>query len=111
MYFNLLLLRVVQFMNNNKQETLLKSKEALVVEAWDGQNPIYKEPANEINMKQLWMGGSGAVTLEGTLSEKLFQSGGNVSVQVRVKNDTKRRVSKSFFFFFLFEKFIYFTYL
>jgi hypothetical protein len=47
-------------------------------------------------MKQLWMGGSGAVTLEGTLSETLFQSGGNVSVQVRVKNETKRRVMYDF---------------
>lgn len=42
------------------------------------------------------MGGSGAVTLEGTLSETLFQSGGNVSVQVRVKNETKRRVMYDF---------------
>ncbi|CAB4489603.1 unnamed protein product [Rhizophagus irregularis] len=83
---------VVQFFNNNKADTLFKSKEALIVEAWDGQNPIYKQPVNETNMKQLWMGGSGAVTLEGTLSETLFQSGGNVSVQVRVKNETKRRV-------------------
>jgi len=82
-------------MNNNKQETLIKSKEAFVVEAWDGQNPIYKQPIDGINMKQLWMGGSGAVTLEGTLSETLFQSGGNVSVQVRVKNETKRRVNKN----------------
>ncbi|GBB99550.1 hypothetical protein RclHR1_03560005 [Rhizophagus clarus] len=83
---------VVQFMNNNKADTLFKSKEALVVEAWDGHNPIYKQPVDGTNMKQLWMGGSGAVTLEGTLSETLFQSGGNVSVQVRVKNETKRRV-------------------
>ncbi|CAI2169112.1 5439_t:CDS:2 [Funneliformis geosporum] len=83
---------VVQFKNNNKEDTLLKSKEALVVEAWDGQNPIYKQPVDGVNMKQLWMGGSGAITLEGTLAETLFQSGGNVSVQVRVKNETKRRV-------------------
>ncbi|CAG8586625.1 7268_t:CDS:2 [Funneliformis mosseae] len=83
---------VVQFKNNNKEDTLLRSKEALVVEAWDGHNPIYKKPVDGVNMKQLWMGGTGAVTLEGTLAETLFQSGGNVSVQVRVKNETKRRV-------------------
>ncbi|CAG8461841.1 11605_t:CDS:2 [Ambispora leptoticha] len=83
---------VIQLLYNNKEDTIFKSKEAFVVEAWDGQNPEYKQPVEGMNMKQLWMGGSGPVTLEGTLIETLFTSGGNVSAQVRVRNDTKRRV-------------------
>lgn len=86
---------VIQFINvskDNKEDTLFKSKEAFVVEAWDSYNPIYKTPVDAVNMKQLWMGGSGAVMIESSLVETLFQSGGNVSVKVRVKNDTKRRV-------------------
>ncbi|KAG9294211.1 hypothetical protein G9A89_021570 [Geosiphon pyriformis] len=83
---------VVQIFYNNKEDTIFKSKEAFVVEAWDGHNPIYKQPVDAMNMKQLWMGGTGAVTLEGTLVETLFTSGGNISAQVRVCNETKRRV-------------------
>ncbi|CAG8441178.1 13238_t:CDS:2 [Acaulospora morrowiae] len=83
---------VIQFLNNNKQDSMFKAKEAFVVEAWDAYNPLYKQPIDAVNMKQLWMGGSGAITLESTLVETLFQSGGNVSIKVRVKNDTKRRV-------------------
>ncbi|CAG8442040.1 1228_t:CDS:2 [Dentiscutata heterogama] len=86
---------VIQFINvakDNKEDTLYKSKEAFVVEAWDSNNPIYKTPVDAVNMKQLWMGGPGAVMIESSLVETLFQSGGNVSVKVRVKNDTKRRV-------------------
>ncbi|RHZ80562.1 hypothetical protein Glove_134g84 [Diversispora epigaea] len=83
---------VIQFMNNGKQDTIFKSKGAFVVEAWDRDNSIYRQPIDAVNMKQLWMGGSGAVLLEATLIETLFQSGGNVSIKVRVKNDTKRRV-------------------
>ncbi|CAG8636588.1 7185_t:CDS:2 [Paraglomus occultum] len=83
---------VVQIMYNGKEDTLLKSKEAFVVESCDIDNPIYKEPVEAMNMRQLWLGGSGALMVEGTLVEKLFMSGGNVSVKVRVKNDTKRSV-------------------
>ncbi|CAG8481306.1 24931_t:CDS:2 [Dentiscutata erythropus] len=86
---------VIQFINvakDNKEDTLYKSKEAFIVEAWDSYNPIYKTPVDAVNMKQLWMGGPGAVMIESSLVETLFQSGGNVSVKVRVKNDTKRRV-------------------
>ncbi|CAG8544832.1 8677_t:CDS:2 [Paraglomus brasilianum] len=83
---------VVQIMYNGKEDTLFKSKEAFIVEACDIDNPIYKEPVEAMNMRQLWLGGSGALMVEGTLVERLFMSGGNVSVKVRVKNDTKRSV-------------------
>ncbi|CAG8435711.1 1495_t:CDS:2 [Ambispora gerdemannii] len=83
---------VMQLFYNNREDTIFKSKEAFVVEAWDGQNPEYKQSVEGMNMKQLWMGGNGPVMLEGTLIETLFTSGGNVSAQVRVRNDTKRRV-------------------
>ncbi|CAG8613341.1 6380_t:CDS:2, partial [Racocetra fulgida] len=76
----------------NNANTLFKSKEAFIVEAWDSDNPLYKTPVDAVNMKQLWMGGPGAVMIESSLTEALFQSGGNVNVKVRVKNDTKRRV-------------------
>ena len=86
-------------MYNGKEDTLFKSKEAFIVEACDIDNPIYKEPVEAMNMRQLWLGGSGALMVEGTLVERLFMSGGNVSVKVRVKNDTKRSVSKKFIFY------------
>ncbi|CAG8467224.1 13369_t:CDS:2 [Acaulospora colombiana] len=91
-YLRYVVTGVVRFSTNNKEDMMFKSKEAFVVEAWDGYNPLYKQPVEAVNMKQLWMGGSGAVMLESTLAETLFQSGGNISVKVRVKNDTKRRV-------------------
>nr|CAG8458075.1 13129_t:CDS:10 [Entrophospora candida] len=83
---------VVQYKINNKEDSTFKSKEAFVVEAWDINNPIYKQPVEGMNMRQLWLGGSGAIMLEARLVETFFQSGANISVQIRVKNETKRRV-------------------
>ncbi|CAJ0909762.1 778_t:CDS:10 [Entrophospora sp. SA101] len=83
---------VVQYKVNNKEDSTFKSKEAFVVEAWDINNPIYKQPVEGMNMRQLWLGGSGAIMLEARLVETFFQSGANISVQIRVKNETKRRV-------------------
>ncbi|CAI2196062.1 16332_t:CDS:2, partial [Funneliformis geosporum] len=50
--------------HNNNKDTLLKSNEALVVEAWGGQNPTNKQPVDVVYRKQLRMGGSGTVTFE-----------------------------------------------
>ncbi|CAI2194579.1 9965_t:CDS:2 [Funneliformis geosporum] len=46
---------------------------AFVVEAWGGQNPIYKQPVNVVYRKQLRIGGSDTVTLEGAWQKCYFK--------------------------------------
>ncbi|KAG0298434.1 hypothetical protein BGZ96_012156 [Linnemannia gamsii] len=83
---------LVQVFYHGKNETILKSKEAFVVEAWDGYNPDYRLPVQASNSTNLFWGGSGALELEAMLSERLHSAGGNLSVEVKVKNCTSRKV-------------------
>ncbi|KAF9366042.1 hypothetical protein BGX34_006753 [Mortierella sp. NVP85] len=83
---------LVQVFYHGKDETILKSKEAFVVEAWDGYNPDYKLPVRASNSTKLFWGGGGSIVLEALLSEKLHTAGGNLTVEVKVKNNTSRKV-------------------
>ncbi|KAF9934353.1 hypothetical protein BGZ65_003821, partial [Modicella reniformis] len=83
---------LVQVYYHGKDESILKSKEAFVVEAWDGYNPDYKLPVRASNSTKLFWGGSGPLVLEAALSEKLHTAGGNLTVEVKVKNNTTRKV-------------------
>ncbi|KAG0246888.1 hypothetical protein B0O80DRAFT_496573 [Mortierella sp. GBAus27b] len=83
---------LVQVFYHGKEETVLKSKEAFVVEAWDGYNPDHKLPVRASNSTKLFWGGSGALVLEAYLSQKLHTAGGNMTVEVKVKNGTSRKV-------------------
>ncbi|KAI8603014.1 hypothetical protein EDD21DRAFT_352219 [Dissophora ornata] len=86
------MIRLVQVFYHNKDEMILKSKEAFVVEAWDGYNPDYRLPIRASNSTKLFWGGSGSLVLEAMLSEKLHSAGGNLTVEVKVKNSTSRKV-------------------
>ncbi|ORZ14372.1 hypothetical protein BCR41DRAFT_371201 [Lobosporangium transversale] len=83
---------LVQVFYHGKDETIMKTKEAFVVEAWDGYNPDYKLPVQASNSTKLFWGGSGSLVLEAKLSEKLHSAGGNLNVEVKVKNNTSRKV-------------------
>ncbi|KAG0018205.1 hypothetical protein BGZ80_007455, partial [Entomortierella chlamydospora] len=83
---------MVQVFYHGKDETILKTKEAFVVEAWDGYNPDYRLPIRASNSTKLFWGGSGSLELEAMLSEKLHSAGGNLTVEVKVKNNTSRKV-------------------
>ncbi|KAF9958467.1 hypothetical protein BGZ72_000308 [Mortierella alpina] len=83
---------LVQVFYHGKDETILKSKEAFVVEAWDGYNPDYRLPVQASNSTKLFWGGSGSLVLEAMLSERLHSAGGNLAVEVKVKNNTSRKV-------------------
>ncbi|KAG0265147.1 hypothetical protein BG011_005359 [Mortierella polycephala] len=83
---------LVQVFYHDKDETILKSKEAFVVEAWDGYNPDYRLPVKASNSTKLFWGGSGSLALEAKLSERLHSAGGNLTVEVKVKNNTSRKV-------------------
>ncbi|KAF9934167.1 hypothetical protein FBU30_003191 [Linnemannia zychae] len=82
----------VQVFYHGKDETILKSKEAFVVEAWDGYNPEYKLPIRATNSTKLFWGGNGALELEAMLAQRLHSAGGNLTVEVKVKNNTSRKV-------------------
>ncbi|KAF9276431.1 hypothetical protein BGZ68_010015 [Mortierella alpina] len=83
---------LVQVFYHGKDETILKSKEAFVVEAWDGYNPDYRLPVQASNSTKLFWGGNGSLVLEAMLSERLHSAGGNLAVEVKVKNNTSRKV-------------------
>ncbi|KAG0301143.1 hypothetical protein BGZ98_008595 [Dissophora globulifera] len=83
---------LVQVFYHGKDEMILKSKEAFVVEAWDGYNPDYRIPVGAANSTKLFWGGSGSLVLEAMLSERLHSAGGNLTVEVKVKNNTSRKV-------------------
>lgn len=83
---------LVQVFYHGKDESILKSKEAFVVEAWDGYNPDYRLPVHASNSTKLFWGGSGALELEAMLAERLHSAGGNLTVEVKVKNSTSRKV-------------------
>ncbi|KAF8935947.1 hypothetical protein BGZ47_009722 [Haplosporangium gracile] len=86
------MISLVQVFYHGKDETILKSKEAFVVEAWDGYNPDYRLPVQASNSTKLFWGGSGALELEAVLAERLHSAGGNLTVEVKVKNNTSRKV-------------------
>ncbi|KAG0055624.1 hypothetical protein BGZ83_007924 [Gryganskiella cystojenkinii] len=83
---------LVQVFYHGKDETVIKTKEAFVVEAWDGYNPEYRLPVRASNSTKLFWGGSGNLMLEAMLSERLHSAGGNLTVEVKVTNNTSRKV-------------------
>lgn|SRR5689334_12410913 len=87
------MISLVQVFYHGKDESILKSKEAFVVEAWDGYNPDYRLPVHASNSTKLFWGGSGALELEAMLAERLHSAGGNLTVEVKVKNSTSRKVA------------------
>ncbi|KAJ3278375.1 hypothetical protein HK104_002391, partial [Borealophlyctis nickersoniae] len=83
----------VQYQYNGRNDVLCRSKEAFVVEYWRANHPdMREEPIRARNHRRVWMGGAGEVHLEGTIKTSLFVSGNDVYVEVRVKNESKRRV-------------------
>ncbi|TPX31481.1 hypothetical protein SmJEL517_g05187 [Synchytrium microbalum] len=84
---------VVQYEENSQIETMFKSKDAFVVENWKTTHPnIVDIEVTDETVGQLFMGGIGQVTLQGAIRKCFFQSGSDVYVETRVKNDTRRRV-------------------
>ncbi|KAF9332488.1 hypothetical protein BG006_004630 [Podila minutissima] len=83
---------LVQVFYHGRDETILKTKEAFVVEAWDGYNPEYKLPVKGSNSTKLFWGGGGSLVLDAMLSERLHSAGGNLTVEVKVTNNTSRKV-------------------
>ncbi|KAG0336279.1 hypothetical protein BG004_008123 [Podila humilis] len=83
---------LVQVFYHGRDETILKTKEAFVVEAWDGYNPEYKLPVRGSNSTKLFWGGGGSLILDAMLSERLHTTGGNLTVEVKVTNNTSRKV-------------------
>ncbi|KAG0096788.1 hypothetical protein BGZ93_003986 [Podila epicladia] len=83
---------LVQVFYHGRDETVLKTKEAFVVEAWDGYNPEYKLPVKGSNSTKLFWGGGGSLVLDAVLSERLHSAGGNLTVEVKVTNNTSRKV-------------------
>ncbi|KND03682.1 uncharacterized protein SPPG_01150 [Spizellomyces punctatus DAOM BR117] len=84
---------VVQYKQNGRSDSLFRSKEAFVVENWKANHmDITDEPIRAKNHRKVWFGGAGEVQLEGTIQKSFFCSGNDVYVELRVKNDSKRRV-------------------
>ncbi|KAG0031619.1 hypothetical protein BGZ81_000897 [Podila clonocystis] len=83
---------LVQVFYHGRDETILKTKEAFVVEAWDGYNPEYKLPVKGSNSTKLFWGGGGSLVLDAMISERLHSAGGNLTVEVKVTNNTSRKV-------------------
>ncbi|KAG0335822.1 hypothetical protein BG000_007192, partial [Podila horticola] len=83
---------LVQVFYHGRDETILKTKEAFVVEAWDGYNPEHKLPVKGSNSTKLFWGGGGSLVLDAMLSERLHSAGGNLTVEVKVTNNTSRKV-------------------
>ncbi|KAG0268785.1 hypothetical protein DFQ27_005719 [Actinomortierella ambigua] len=83
---------LVQIYYHGKEELVAKSKEAFVVEAWDGYNAEHRMPVRASNSTKLFWGGTGSLELEAVLPETLHSAGGNLSVEIRVRNNTARKV-------------------
>ncbi|KAG0243299.1 hypothetical protein BGW41_002484 [Actinomortierella wolfii] len=83
---------LVQIFYHGKEEMVAKSKEAFVVEAWDGYNAEHRMPVRATNSTKLFWGGAGSLELEAVLPETLHSAGGNLSVEIRVRNNTARKV-------------------
>ena len=54
------------------------------------------EPVVVINQRKPWFGGDGIVQLEACIQNPLVCAGSQVFVEVRVKNESRRRVSVLF---------------
>jgi hypothetical protein len=82
-----------RFKYGNVCDTLIKSKDARILDRWD----IEKEnrcagPGLVMNERKLFMGGDGTVQLESSIKSNFVTSGTNISIQIRVKNSTRKRV-------------------
>jgi hypothetical protein len=67
------------------------SKNAKVLDIWDMETNLSQEVTAE-NQRQIFMSGDKGILLQGTIKNDFATSGSNVSVQVRIKNDSKKRV-------------------
>ncbi|KAI9012799.1 hypothetical protein BC832DRAFT_548054 [Gaertneriomyces semiglobifer] len=84
---------VVQYQMNGKNDSLFRSKEAFVVENWKtNRRDVTDDPVRARNHRKVWFGGAGEVHIEGTVQKSFFCSGSDVYVQLRVRNDSRRRV-------------------
>ena len=72
---------------------MLKSKNAFVVEYWMTTHPTLAEvDVTDEAVGQVFMGGNSQVILQGAIRKCFFQSGSDVYVETRVRNETRRRV-------------------
>ncbi|KAI8910606.1 hypothetical protein DFJ77DRAFT_101717 [Powellomyces hirtus] len=84
---------VVQYKHGGKSDSLFRSKEAFVVESWSQAHPrTPDEPIRAKNHRRVWFGGAGEVHIEGTIQKSYFCSGNDVYVELRVRNESRRRV-------------------
>ncbi|TPX38614.1 hypothetical protein SeMB42_g00942 [Synchytrium endobioticum] len=84
---------VVHYEEAGAIETMLKSKNAFVVEHWKTTHPnLVDVVVTDEAVGQVFLGGTGQVTLQGAIHKCFYQSGSDVYVEARVKNETRRRV-------------------
>jgi hypothetical protein len=83
----------VRFKYGSTSDTLITSKEARIADRWDiEKEQQLSESVTATNERKLFMGGDGAVQLQSIISSNFVTSGTNISIQVRVKNETKKRI-------------------
>ncbi|KAI9592968.1 hypothetical protein BDF19DRAFT_450000 [Syncephalis fuscata] len=89
---------VVQIFYSGQEDTVFRSKEACVMESFDGKRlsnillDTRGAPIEMTNTRRLFFGGPGALQVTAQLQQSVFSSGQNISLMVRVRNDTRRRV-------------------
>ncbi|KAI8592016.1 hypothetical protein BDZ88DRAFT_409323 [Geranomyces variabilis] len=84
---------VVQYQRHGKSDSLIRSKEAFVVESWSqAHSRNGDDPVRARNHRRPWFSGGGEVHIEGTIQKSCFTSGSDVYVELRVRNESRRRV-------------------
>ncbi|KAJ3320924.1 hypothetical protein HDV06_004702 [Boothiomyces sp. JEL0866] len=90
----LLTASLVSFKYGDQTDTAFITKHATVVDQWDPElERSLDTSVTAVNSKQVFMGGTGVVHLEGCLLKSFVSSGNTISIEIKVTNNTKRRVS------------------
>jgi hypothetical protein len=83
----------VRFKYGSSCDTLIKSKDARILDRWNVEKEQqFAEPVLAMNERKLFMGGDGTVQLESSIKSNFVTAGTNISIQVRVKNSSRKRV-------------------
>ncbi|KAJ3251546.1 hypothetical protein HK103_002262 [Boothiomyces macroporosus] len=86
--------RLVSFKYGDQTDTAFITKHATVVDQWDlALEKSLDTSVTAVNSKPVFMGGPGVVHLEGCLLNSFVSSGNTISIEIKVTNNTKRKVS------------------